>query len=314
MAWPEYFSRQPLSDDELAALQSQQRESHRQAMKRADDVLQRLPQRMPWPYYEYEDPRVAQRNLRLEAAAGSGSLDRLPTTRPSAFREDASWLGGKLGGLAGDGAQYVFGALRRPVDAAIDAGRHLHDYDAYDPVTSTWRQLDPADPEDARLMAPDRRTSAGLPGSDLRPRPDRWSKAAEAAFGGLPGMVIPQFVPGRLGGERDWRVAGERLGLDPWNIVGADVLTDPLTYGASFGKYAKGLGGVRQRAPALVVDGGARVRAARQGDDVRNLYIRASQRYHPDVTGGSGEIQKAINLAFQQGDAAALRAILSGAQ
>jgi hypothetical protein len=117
--------------------------------------------------------------------------------------------------------------------------------------------------------------------------------AADAAYA-FPGLASPAFHRGGPGSSSDWRGY-----LEPGEASAMEIAFDAPLW-LTRGVYRKAV-----RPPSLA-SGGAEDRIRQLRGELGPMYRRAARANHPD-RGGSADIMKQINAAFEMGDVNALR-------
>lgn len=252
-----YFEPEPLPEEYVAQLRAAQGKAWdalRQGVTAGRHRIQaaRESQTAPWPVAD-------EREVLYRAASEHGLLSPTPTVSGSRYGRDV----GRAAAVPLDALSYVFGAPGRARDAMVLAAK---DYNAREVLDNgEWRPFDPA-------------TDVSGPTTVERYNPNASRNALSSLASGMAGVVYPPLGEGRPGGPRDWRADAEKLGLDPWNVFGADVLTDPLTYTTlPLGRGAKVMSSLRYGGgnPAYLIDS--------SGDVIRRLRATPAVRVSPHL-------------------------------
>jgi hypothetical protein len=252
-----YFEPEPLPDEYVAQLRAARQEAWdalRQGVTADRHRIRAIrdSQAAPWPVAD-------EREVMYRAASDNGLLSPTPTVGGSRYGRDA----GRAASVPLHALSYVFGAPGRARDAVVLAAKDYNSREVLD--EGEWRPFDPA-------------IDASGPATVERYSPDAPQRALSSLMSGMAGVAYPPMGEGRPGGPRDWRADAEVLGLDPWNVFGADVLTDPLTYTTlPVGRGAKALSSMRYGGgkPAYLIDS--------SGDVIRRLRASPAVRVSPHL-------------------------------
>lgn len=111
------------------------------------------------------------------------------------------------------------------------------------------------------------------------------------------GVLNPEYAPGRPGGAYDWRP-----GVPSELVTGADTAAEILPWLVATPRFG------RSRIPQLArqVKRWSDLSAAELAE-ARKVHGALSRKYHPDLIGGDGAIQRRLNDLFESGDLPGLR-------
>ena len=252
-----YFEPEPLPEEYVAQLRAAQQEAWDALQGGMTENRHRIravrdSQTSPWPVAD-------EREIMYRAASDNGLLSPTPTVAGSRYGRDV----GRVVAAPVNALSYVFGAPGRARDAIMLAAKDYNSREVLD--NGQWRPFDPA-------------IDISGPATVERYSPDAPQRALSSLASGMAGVVYPPLGEGRPGGPRDWRADGEKLGLDPWHVFGADLLTDPLTYTTlPIGRAGKAFTALRYGGgkPAYLIDS--------SGDVIRRLRATPATRVSPQL-------------------------------
>lgn len=250
-----YFEPEPLPEEYVAQLRDAQQKAWGALRRgvtadRGNTQAARDNATSPWPVMD-------EREILYRAGSNNGMLSPTPTTSGSRYGRDVA----RVAAVPFDALSYVFGAPGRARDAVVLAAK---DYNAREVLDDGgWRPFDPS-------------IDRSGPTTVERYSPDAPQRALASLMSGIASVAYPPLGEGRPGGPRDWRADAEKLGLDPWHVTGADLLTDPLTY------TSLPLGRAARAASSLRYGGGNPVHLIdSSGEVIRRLRATPAVRVSP---------------------------------